>query len=95
MVTTAMAQKRENQEQSEDRTRSEQPRRETLNDSVKRVERDTGGRVLRAEPVRRDGKDVHRIKVMTDDGKVRVLREDSRRAPAPPPPAPSPPKKDE
>ncbi len=50
--------------------------RATLNDSVREAERD-GGRVLRAESIRRDGSEVHRMKVMTPDGRVRVLRENS------------------
>lgn len=49
-----------------------------LPDSVRRVERETGGQVLKAEPYRgaRDG--VNRVKVLTDDGRVRVLRDDPR-----------------
>jgi hypothetical protein len=40
------------------------------------VERETGGEVLRAEPMQRDGREVHRLKVMTADGRVRVVQED-------------------
>lgn len=63
-----------------DEPQNAEPReRPTLDDSVKRVERDTGGRVLQAESIQRDGREVHRVKVMTDDGRVQVMRRDSRR----------------
>lgn len=55
--------------------------RATLPDSVRRVERQTGGEVLRAEPMQRDGREVYRLKVLTSDGRVRVMQED----PADPP----------
>ena len=50
--------------------------REDLPDSVRRVERETGGEVLRAEPMQRDGREVYRIKVLTSDGRVRVMQDD-------------------
>lgn len=49
---------------------------EALPDSVRRVERETGGEVLRAEPMQRDGREVYRIKVLTADGRVRVMQDD-------------------
>lgn len=49
-----------------------------LRDSVRQVERDTGGEVLRAERVPQDGRAVNRIKVITPEGRVRVYREDVR-----------------
>ena len=54
----------------------EKANRSTLPESVRRVERETGGEVLRAEPMQRDGREVHRMKVMTADGRVRVVQED-------------------
>lgn len=48
----------------------------TLPDSVRRVERQTGGEVLRAEPMQRDGREVYRLKVLTADGRVRVVQDD-------------------
>lgn len=48
----------------------------TLPDSVRRVERETGGEVLRAEPMQRDGREVYRMKVLTADGRVRVVQDD-------------------
>jgi hypothetical protein len=51
-----------------------------LRDSVRRVERQTGGEVLRAEPMQRDGREVYRLKVLTADGRVRVVQDDPARA---------------
>jgi hypothetical protein len=50
-----------------------------LPDSVRRVERQTGGEVLRAEPMQRDGREVYRLKVLTADGRVRVVQDDPDR----------------
>jgi hypothetical protein len=52
-----------------------------LRDSVRRVERQTGGEVLRAEPMQRDGREVYRLKVLTADGRVRVVQDDPADAP--------------
>ncbi len=50
-----------------------------LPESVRRVERQTGGEVLRAEPMQRDGREVYRLKVLTADGRVRVVQDDPDR----------------
>ena len=50
--------------------------RATLPESVRRVERETGGEVLRAQPMQRDGREVYRLKVLTADGRVRVVQDD-------------------
>lgn len=50
----------------------------TLPESVRRVENQTGGEVLRAEPMQRDGREVYRLKVLTTDGRVRVMQDDPR-----------------
>ena len=50
--------------------------RGNLPESVRRVERQTGGEVLRAEPMQRDGREVYRLKVLTADGRVRVVQDD-------------------
>lgn len=52
--------------------------RSQLPESVLRAERQTGGEVLRAERMQRDGRDVYRLKVLTPDGRVRIMREDPR-----------------
>ena len=50
--------------------------REDAGARVRQVERD-GGRVLQAEPMQRGGREVYRLKVLTPEGRVRVL--DSQR----------------
>ena len=56
--------------------RTGDPKRDSaLPDSVRRVEQN-GGEVLRAEPMQRDGREVYRIKVLTSDGRVRVMQDD-------------------
>lgn len=50
----------------------------TLSDSVRRVERNTRGQVLSAERVPFDGREVHRVKVLDDRGRVRVFMDDPR-----------------
>lgn len=47
-------------------------------ESVRRAERETGGEVLRAEPMQRGGREVYRIKVLTPEGRVRVMQDDPR-----------------
>jgi hypothetical protein len=49
-----------------------------LPESVRRIERETGGQVLRAERLR--GSEVNRVKVLTPEGRVRVVHDDPRRA---------------
>ena len=61
--------------------------REELSDSVRRVERDTRGRVLSAERVPYDGRDVNRIKVVDGTGRVRVIMDDPDKQSAPAAPA--------
>ena len=50
----------------------------TLSDSVRRIERDTRGEVLSAERVPFDGREMHRVKVLDDRGRVRVYMDDPR-----------------
>lgn len=55
-----------------------QPRRneDGLSDSVRRVEQRTRGQVLSAEPVPYDGRNLNRIKVVDERGRVRVYMDD-------------------
>lgn len=46
----------------------------SLDQAAEQVRRQTGGRILSAETVDRNGQQVHRIKVLTPDHKV-VIRE--------------------
>ena len=74
--------------QSQDRGRNQQrddssddrkDSRSSLSDAVRRVERDTRGEVLSAERVQYDGRDMHRVKVVDDQGRVRVFMQDPQR----------------
>ena len=67
--------------QEQDRRDDEaESRRNSLSDAVRRVERDTRGEVLSAERVQYDGRDMHRVKVVDDNGRVRVFLQDPRRS---------------
>ncbi len=50
-----------------------QQRRISLNEAVELVQSQTGGRVLQAQEVRGDGRDIYRIKVLTRQGEVRIV----------------------
>ena len=65
----------------------------SLSDSVRRAQRETGGQVLGAERIQFDGRDINRVKVMDDRGRVRYMDEDPQRpraASQPSRPAPRP-----
>jgi LmbE family N-acetylglucosaminyl deacetylase len=47
-----------------------------LSDAVRRAERATRGQVLSAERVQYDGRDVNRVKIVDDRGRVRVYWDD-------------------
>ena len=59
------------------------PRRneDALSDSVRRVEQRTRGQVLSAERVPYDGRNLNRIKVVDERGRVRVYMDDPQQAP--------------
>lgn len=67
---------RESRAQADEAPR--EARRSELPESVLRAERQTGGQVLRAESMQRDGREVYRLKVLTPDGRVRIVRDDPR-----------------
>lgn len=54
-------------------------RQSSLSDAVRRVQRETGGQVLGAERVQFDGRDINRIKVMDDRGRIRYMDDDPQR----------------
>jgi len=56
-----------------------------LPESIRRVERETGGKVLQVRPIQRGGREVYRMKVLTPEGRVRIMQDDPRRAREPPP----------
>lgn len=47
-----------------------------LSDAVRRIERQHGGQVLSAEPMEFQGRQVNRIKVVDERGRVRVIVDD-------------------
>ena len=53
-----------------------------LSDSVRRAERATRGQVLSAERVQYDGRDLNRVKVVDDRGRVRVYWDDPQAQPS-------------
>jgi len=55
------------------------PPRDAMSDSVRRAERNSRGEVLSAERVQYDGRDMHRVKVVDDQGRVRVFMQDPAR----------------
>lgn len=54
--------------------------RATLSEAVRRAERDTRGEVLSAERVMNDGRELHRVKIVDDQGRVRVFTRDPLRS---------------
>lgn len=71
-VSDVHAQKRERGE--------ERAETRDLSDTVRRVERETRGEVLSAERVPFDGRNVHRVKVLDNSGRVRVYMDDPRQS---------------
>lgn len=63
--------------------RPEPPRQSassSLSDAVRRAQRETGGQVLGAERIQFDGRDINRVKVMDDRGRVRYMDDDPQRS---------------
>jgi hypothetical protein len=59
-----------------DPTHSQQS--DTLSDAVRRIERSNRGQVLSAERMQYDGRDMTRIKVVDDEGRVRIYMDDAK-----------------
>ncbi len=55
------------------------PNRNSLSDSVRRAQRESGGQILGAERVQFDGRVINRVKVMDDRGRVRYMDDDPQR----------------
>ena len=51
----------------------------SLSEAIESVRRRTGGRVVSAETKVSNGREVHHIKVLTEDGKVRTHKVNGRR----------------
>lgn len=87
VASTAVADPRKNGRESkgaearEHAAAAHQPREASLAESVRRVERATGGQILSAERVPFDGRNMNRIKVVDSTGRVRVITEDPQGRP--------------
>ena len=82
-AAVAMAQSGGDQPPPEMPSRPEAPRQSqasSLSDAVRLVQRETGGQVLGAERVQFDGRDINRVKVMDDRGRVRYVDGDTQRS---------------
>ncbi|MBD8524306.1 hypothetical protein [Pseudomarimonas arenosa] len=64
--------------QAADRDRDEEPYAD-LPQSVRRIERETGGKVLQVRPIRRGDREIYRMKVLTPDGRIKIMQDDPRR----------------
>ena len=80
----AAAEKISTDKTSTDKVRDSGDNDNTLPASVRRIERETGGKVLKAQPIQRDGREIYRVKIVTPQGRVRVVEDDA----GPPPPQP-------
>ena len=82
-VASAWAQQAPPRDRSQDRAPERNfdrpPPRDEMSDSVRRAERNSRGEVLSAERVQYDGRDMHRVKVVDDQGRVRVFMQDPAR----------------
>ena len=52
-------------------------RRATLDEAISEAREDIPGRVLSAETVRNNGQEVHRLRILSDDGRVRRYNVDA------------------
>ena len=53
-------------------------RRATLDDAISEAREDVPGRVLSAETVRENGQEVHRLRILSEDGHVRRFNMDAQ-----------------
>lgn len=53
-------------------------RRATLDDAISEAREDVPGRVLSAETVRENGQEVHRLRILSEDGRVRRYNMDAQ-----------------
>lgn len=67
----------------------------SLSDAVRRVQRETGGRILGAERVPYDGRDINRVKYMDDRGRVRYMDDPAPSRAGPRGPRSEPPPRDD
>ena len=68
------------QRQDDAERMSRQRKQDALSDAVRRIERSNRGQVLSAERMQSDGRDINRIKVVDDRGRVRVYMDDPQQS---------------
>jgi hypothetical protein len=66
----------QNPQGRQDRPNPAHDHQRDLSDAVRRIERQHGGQVLSAEPMEYEGRQVNRIKVVDERGRVRVIMDD-------------------
>ena len=49
-----------------------------LPDSVRRIEQETGGKVLQVKLIQRGDREIYRMKVLTPEGRIKVVHDDPR-----------------
>ena len=80
LLVTAPAQAQNAQnDNSEHRIQTAQNDGMSLSDAVEQVRRQTDGRIISAETRTSNGREVHYIKVLTNDGKVKTHKIQGRR----------------
>lgn len=67
---------RQNPQEPRDNDQRPHDHQRDLSDAVRRIERQNGGQVLSAEPMEFEGRQVNRIKVVDERGRVRVIVDD-------------------
>jgi hypothetical protein len=79
----------------EDQSPAKREQGRGMNESLRRVESETGGTVLSAERQQRGGREVYRVKVLDSQGRVRVVQDDPAHAPRRTAPTREPSRRDE
>ena len=64
-------------DQPQQRTRQNESGDDDMPSSVRRIQHETGGQVLKAQPILRDGHQIYRVKVLTPQGRIRIVEDPS------------------
>jgi len=84
MPALAQAQRQDRGERAEargpqDRAGHQERRQDSMADSIRYVRRSSRGQILSAERMHSNGREINRIKVVDDRGRVRVFEDDPQR----------------
>lgn len=66
-------------ERSEGQERRQSRRQDSMSDSIRHVRRTNRGQILSAERMHSNGREINRIKMVDDRGRVRVFEDDPQR----------------